>query len=126
MAVIRAWPAQICIETTVIEPGGHQFGEYDANMHDSIGQNILTMDAMATPQKNNSSSRKRKKWKPTASSEARRLLSTEDDWNLATGSDTRLSRTRGKKVVIKRPPTPQDIVHHAIGKPAMMPHHCHP
>ena len=52
---------------------------------------------MATPQKSNSSSKRRTKWRPTANTEARRLANDEDDWKLATGAGASgtLSRTRG-------------------------------
>ena len=57
----------------------------------------------STPQKSNSS--KRRKWKPDASVEARRLASTENDWNLPGGGE--LSRTRARAACIV--PTPRQI-----------------
>ena len=46
---------------------------------------------MATPQKSNSSKKKRSKWKPQAGAEARRLGNTEGDWNLAGSIGSRRS-----------------------------------
>ena len=48
---------------------------------------------MATLQKSNSSSSKKKKWRPAANKEARRLGNTADDWTLDAG-DCLLGRTR--------------------------------
>ena len=50
----------------------------------------------ATPQKSNSSSRKKRggKWRPGTSTEARKLGNNERDWNLA-GAPANLARTRG-------------------------------
>lgn len=65
-----------------------------------------------TPLKSNSSSSK--KWRPSASTEARRLGNNEGDWNLATGaaSTTNLSRTRGRRSRLSLPqslPQPRQL-----------------
>ena len=60
----------------------------------------------STPQKSNASN-KRKKWQPDATAEARRLGSTEDDWNLPGGASvTRGGQRRSARVLI---PTPRQI-----------------
>ena len=57
----------------------------------------------STPQKSNSSSSKR--WKPSASTEARKLGNNEDDWNLARGGVALPTRTRRKgRVLLQSPP----------------------
>ena len=57
---------------------------------------------MSTQQKSNSS-KKRKKWKPRANAEARRLGNNEGDWSLPSGVS--LSRTRGSS---KRSPLEEE------------------
>lgn len=48
-----------------------------------------------TPQKSNSSARKR--WQPKAGSEARKLGNTEGDWNLANGVHTAREKPQEQK-----------------------------
>lgn len=63
----------------------------------------------STPQKSNASKQRRKKWQPDATVEARRLGSTEDDWNLPGGER---SRTRGRQAARRSAvlsPTPRQI-----------------
>lgn len=79
-------------------------------MPPSFEKNIIkegnNCKAMATPTKSNSSS-KRKKWRPTTVSEAKKLtLSSEGDWKLAAGTSV-TSRTRGKRC--SRPSSPEDV-----------------
>ena len=65
---------------------------------------------MTTPQKSNSSSSK--KWKPTATTEAKKLGSTEADWNLA-GSISSSSRRQGRSTrrrLLQSPPPPSQLV----------------
>ena len=65
---------------------------------------------MSTPQKSNKKSVKQKRWKPSATSEVKKLASAESDWNLGGGSIASLPRTRGKKpaaaAMPKLPPMP--------------------
>ena len=59
---------------------------------------------MSTPQKSNSSSSR--KWKPSATTEARKLSNNEGDWNLAGGVIDQGRRARTRRVLMRELPSP--------------------